>query len=278
MWARLFPPTLPTPLHTQDVRRKNAREQLFDDSEDDARPPPPKKQAHYSIHPIFEKYKQRQSRDDNIPINRPQGRHHNQASIPPVPESPTIEQLKRNYAALRVTLHSNGVKDVAKAEESLAIEAEKKINANLSQLDRIATRNRQLCASPLDCEVDTQITNRNGSQRTSTMLVRRALAKYQEAEGERSEKLARLWNSWEKIQAEIDEISTKLRLDFEHAPPKGTSETTSNFEWAEKEDLSVERQSKQVVDDMATCEEDFQEKLKDEEANILEAMLRCSLG
>lgn len=95
MWARLFPSALPTPLHTNDVRRKNKRRRLLDDDEDDARPPPPKKHAHYSIYPIFDKYKQRKINDDDLSIDRLRGRRRDRASLSPIPESPLIEQLKR---------------------------------------------------------------------------------------------------------------------------------------------------------------------------------------
>ncbi|KAI1133456.1 hypothetical protein F5Y10DRAFT_229072 [Nemania abortiva] len=277
MWTRLFPSTLPTPSHTGDLRRKNVREQLLDEDEDDARPPLPKKQAHYSIYPIFDKYKRRRS-NDSLLTDRLRGRRQNRASLSPIPESPVIEELKRNYATLRVTLHSNGVKDVSKNEEALATEVDGGINANLSKLSKIESKARQLSASSLGYEVDVQISNKNGRQETRTEQVKIALSRYQEIETERSERLAQLWRSWEKSQTDIEELSNKLRVLFGREPPNGTSGMSSSCGRADKEDPDIERRSKQVVEDMTACEEEFQEKLKDEEANILEAMLKCSLG
>ncbi|KAI1154604.1 hypothetical protein F4825DRAFT_448360 [Nemania diffusa] len=278
MWTRLFPSALPTPLHSEDGRRKTVREQLLDEDEDDAHPPPPKKRAHYSMHPIFDKYKRRKINDDNLPIDRLRGRRHARTSLSPIPESPILEGLKRNYAALRVTLHSNGVKDVSKTEESLAMEVEEMINANISTLSKIGSKARQLCASSLDCEVDTQISSEDGQQRTRTLRLGSAISKYQETEAERSKQLAQLWSSWEKTQNDIDELSNTLRVLLERESFNGTSGMSSNRAWADKEDLDIDRRSRQVVEDMTACEEEFQEKLKDEEANILEAMLKCSLG
>lgn len=97
MWSRLFPSALPTPLHNDDAGRKNTRRRLLDEDEDDARPPPPKKRAHYSIYPVFEKYKQRKVNEDDVSIDRLRGRRHDRASLSPIPESPLIEQLKRKF-------------------------------------------------------------------------------------------------------------------------------------------------------------------------------------
>lgn len=160
-----------------------------------------------------------------------------------------------NYAALRVTLHSNGVKDVVEIGEALAAEAEEKINANISKVNKIAVKYRQLCAPSRDCEVDTQITSKNGQQRTRTVHVRGALEKYQELEAERSKQLARLWSSWEKTKSEVDELSNQLHEFFERDPSQGTSGISSNSEWGNKEDLDIGRRSKQVVEDMTACEE-----------------------
>lgn len=154
-----------------------------------------------------------------------------------------------------MTLHSNGVKDVAKTEEALAIEAEEKLNANFSKLSKVASKARQLYTSTLDCEVDTQITTKNGEQRTRTVHVKRALSRYQEIEAERAKKLTQLWISWEKTQSDIDELSNQLRVLFERGPSKGTGGISSNRSWTDMEDADIDRRSKQAVEDMIACEE-----------------------
>jgi hypothetical protein len=98
MWTRLFPSALPTPLRSGDVRRKTIREQLLDEDEDDAHPPLPKKRAHYSMHPIFEKYKRRKINDDDLSIDRLRGRRQPRTSLSPIPESPILENLKRRFS------------------------------------------------------------------------------------------------------------------------------------------------------------------------------------
>ncbi|KAI0102042.1 hypothetical protein GGR51DRAFT_301761 [Nemania sp. FL0031] len=277
MWTRMFPSALPTPLHSDGVRRRNVRKQLLDEDEDGVRPLLPKKKAQYSMYPIFDKYKRHKS-NDSLSIDHLRAQRYNRASLSPIPESPIIEDLKRNYATLRVILHSNGVKDVSKAEEALSIEAEEKINANLFKLSKIGSTARQLAASSLDYEVDVQVTKNNGQQKTCTHQVKVALSRYQDLEAKRSKQLVHLWTSWEKIQTDIEELSSKLQVLIDCEPPTRTSGISSNRELASKEDLDIDRRSKQVVEDMTACEEEFQEKLKDEEANILEAMLKCSLG
>ncbi|KAI0858091.1 hypothetical protein F4860DRAFT_517149 [Xylaria cubensis] len=281
MWARLIPSAssaFPTPLPTGNVRRKNVREQLLDNDEDDARPPPLKKQAHYSMRSIFDKYKRRASDSGDTLIDPCRDQQRGQASPSPAPDPPMIEDLKRRYAALRVTLHSNGVKDVSKTEEALAAEADKKISANLSKLDKIVSKACELSATCLDYEVDTLIKNRDGQERTHTVQVREVLSRHQDLEVERCRQLARLWSSWGDAQADIIELSNKLHEFFERDPSKVTSGMSSNCDWTENDDLDIDRRSKQVVEDMIACEEEFQEKLKDEETNILEAMLSFSLG
>ncbi|TGJ88618.1 hypothetical protein E0Z10_g139 [Xylaria hypoxylon] len=278
MWTRLFPPALPTPLHTEDVRRKNVRERLLDQDEDDACPPPLKKRAHYSIHPIFDKYNGRKSNECDLKIDRLRDPRHNRGSPSTAPESPMIEKLKHNYATLRVTLHSSAAKTVAGTEEALAIEMKEKVNANISLLNKVASRERELSASTLDCEVDTELTSKDGQKRTCIRQALGALSSYQETEAERTKQLTQLWDSWEKIQTDADELWNKFHELARREPRKGTSGISSNREWIDKEDFDIECRIKQVVEDMTACEDEFHEKLKDEETNILEAMLECSLG
>ncbi|KAI0450259.1 hypothetical protein F5B21DRAFT_440426 [Xylaria acuta] len=280
MWARLVPSApsaFPTPIPTDNVRRKNVREQLLDNDEDDARPPPLKKRAHYYMRPIFDKYKRHESNDD-ISIDPRRNQRRDQASPSPAPDSPMIENLKRRYATLRVTLHSNGVKDVAKTEEALAAEADKKISANLSMLNKIASKVRQLSETCLDYEFDTKTRDKYGQERAREMQVGKELSRHRDLEAERCRQLARLWSSWEKTQADINELTNKLHELFERDPSKVTSGMSSNCEWADKDDLDIDRRSKQVVEDMMACEEEFQEKLEDEKTNILEAMFSFSLS
>ncbi|KAI1113931.1 hypothetical protein F5Y14DRAFT_451535 [Nemania sp. NC0429] len=254
MWNRLFPTALPTPLRTDDGRRKDTLRRLLDEDEEDACPPP-KKRARYSIYPIFDKYRQRKINDDDHSIDQLRGRRHEPPSLSPIPESPLIEQLRRSYAALRVTLHSNGVKDVAKTEEALGMEMEEKVNANLAKLSKVASKARQLYASSLDCEVDIQITAKDGEQKTRTMTVRSALSEYKDLEAQRSEKLAQLWSSWEQTQSDIDELSNKLRVFIERGMSCETSRISSNCGRADTEDLEMDHRSEQMLDDMKACEE-----------------------
>ncbi|KAI1425686.1 hypothetical protein F5Y12DRAFT_355453 [Xylaria sp. FL1777] len=276
MWARLFTPTLPTPLHTQDVRRKNVRERLLDEDESDARPPSPKKRAHCSIRPILDKYKLRKSNDSEPRIHQFQDRRRNRESPSPPPEPPVIRKLKRDYAALRVTLHSNGAKDAAKIEKALIVDADEKVTANILKLKKVASREHELSASILDCEVDTELNNKDGQKRTVTHHARRAVSEYQKIEAERIQQLAHLWGSWEKAQANIDELSNKLHELFEREPSSETSGMSSNAECTDK-DFDIDRRIKQVVEDMTACEEEFQEKLKNEKSNMLQAILESSL-
>ncbi|KAJ2969669.1 hypothetical protein NUW58_g9929 [Xylaria curta] len=168
--------------------------------------------------------------------------------------------------------------DVTNIEEALVAEAEEKFNANVSTLNEIASKARELSASSLDLEVDIKISRDNGESTNRTVRLREELSRYQELGDERAKQLDQLWSSWETAQADVDELSGKLHEFFERKPSSETRGMSSNREWADSEDIDIERRSKQVVEDMVACEEKFQEKLKDEETNILEAMLKCSLG
>ncbi|KAI0540651.1 hypothetical protein GGR58DRAFT_521712 [Xylaria digitata] len=279
MWTRLFPQALPTPLHTGNVRRKNVRERLLDQDEDDASPPPMKKRAHYSIRPIFDKYNGRNKTNESGPqIDQLRNSRDNRANPSTVPESPMIEKLKHNYATLRVALHSSAAKDIAKTEEALAIETKEKVSANISRLNKVASKEHELSVPTLDCEVDAQLTSKDGQERTCAGKARSELSSYQEIEAGRTKQLAQLWDSWEKTYTEADDIWNKFQELFKRELCKGTSGISSNREWTDKEDFDIERRIKQVVEDMTACEDEFQENLKDEETNILEAMLECSLG
>ncbi|KAI0434353.1 hypothetical protein F5Y09DRAFT_268047 [Xylaria sp. FL1042] len=278
MWARLLTPALPTPIRSEDTRRKDVRKRLLDGNERDACQPSPKKHARYSIRPIFDTYKLRKSNDDDPQFHQLQDRRRNGPNPSPAPESPMIRKLKRDYAALRVTLHSNGAKKAAKIEEILVIDVEEKIKANISKLKEVASRERELSAPILDCEVDTELNSTDGQKRADTQNARRAVSEYQRIETERIQQLAHLWRAWEKTQSNVDELLDKLHELFEREASNGRSGMSSNGERIDKEDFDMDRRIKQVVEEMTACEDEFQEKLKEEKSNILEAIFESSLG
>ncbi|KAI0973996.1 hypothetical protein F4678DRAFT_458784 [Xylaria arbuscula] len=279
MWARLVPPILPTPVHSEDVRRKNIRKRLLDEDESDTRPLSPNKNARcYSIRPIFDMYKHRQTNDNDTPTHQLRGRRHSRTSSSPAPEPPMIMKLKGAYAELRVTLHSNKTKNAAKTEQALAVYAEDKIKVNLSKLKGVVSRERQLSASILDCEVDTELNSKDGQKRTVANNAKRAVSEYQRIEAERFQQLAHLWRSWESIQTNVDELSGKLYELFDRERSSGRSGMSSNGEYTTKEDFDIDRRIKQVVDDMAACEEKFQKKLKNEESSIFHSIFESSFG
>ncbi|KAI1303294.1 hypothetical protein F5Y03DRAFT_189018 [Xylaria venustula] len=278
MWARLIPPTLPTPLHSVGVRRKNIRKRLLDEDESDTRPLSPKKHARHSIHPIFDIYKLRKANEDDTSTHQLRGRRHSRTSSSPAPEPPMIMKLKGAFAELRVTLHSNGAKNAAKAEQALAVYAEEKIKINISKLNEVASSECKLSASILDCEVDTELNSKDGQKRTVAYNARRAVSEYQRIEAERIQQLAHLWRSWESIQTNIDELSGRLHELFERGRSSGRSGMSSNGEYTAKEDFDIDRRIKQVVDDMAACEEKFQKKLKNEQSSIFHSIFESTFG
>ncbi|KAI1355248.1 hypothetical protein F5Y01DRAFT_328100 [Xylaria sp. FL0043] len=277
MWARLLTPALPTPLHSEERRHKDARKRLLDEDERNARQPSPQKHTRYSIRPIFDTYKHHRSNDDGRQDHQLQDRRRNGPSPSPASGSPMIRKLKRDYAALRVTLHSNGAKKTAKFEEALVIDIEEKITANISKLEQVASRERELSTHILDCEIDTELNSKDGQKRTATQNARRAVSDYQRIETERVQQLAHLWRSWEKAQSNIDELSDKLHELFEREASNGRSGMSSNGERTDKDDFDIERRIKQVVEEMTACEDEFKEKLKQEQTNILQAIFESSL-
>ncbi|KAI0202031.1 hypothetical protein F4808DRAFT_459413 [Astrocystis sublimbata] len=301
MWSRLMPPApnatdLPTPLTTGNVRRRSIREQLLDDDEDDVRPPPCKKRAHFPIRSLLDKCKQRGSNNDGVTFVPGGNKRHVQTGISVSPDSSTLEKLQRevlcpflaihiliycftgSYAALRVTLHSHGLKDVAKAGSLLAVEADERLNSNLAKLHKIISEERQVSAACLDAEVDSQIKNQHGQMRSQTVQIRSELSKFRDLESERCRQLSQLWISWERTQSDINKLSKTLHALLDHDTSRLTRGIFSNVECSEKEDRDIDRCSKQALDEMAACEDEFHEKLKGQEAHILEAMLNFSLG
>ncbi|KAI8633839.1 hypothetical protein F5Y19DRAFT_471094 [Xylariaceae sp. FL1651] len=273
MHSRLFGRGLPTPLHTANSRRRTVRDRVLDEDETDERPPSPKQRAYYSIRPIFDKCPRRKN-DDDASVDQLRNRRRIRASPPPAPESPLVKNLTHNYAALRVTLHSNAVTDFEKAQENMTLEMDKKIDANLLKLSEIDNEAQQLSASHLDLEVETQISDKSGQQRTSAVSIRIALSRYQKREALRTKELIRLWSSWERVQANIGELSNTIKDVFERDPPNETRGISSSHrEWIEQEDVDIGHRSKEVVEEMTACEDDLQEKLEDEAANVAKAIL-----
>ena len=81
------------------------------------------------------------------------------------------------------------------------------------------------------------------------------MSDYRRIEAERTQQLARLWDSWEEAQADADKLSNELDKLLECEPPNGTSGISSNCEWPDREEFDIDLRIKKVVDDMAACEE-----------------------
>ncbi len=132
---------------------------------------------------------------------------------------------------------------------------EEKVKANISKLNKVASKERELSVPFLDCEVDTELNNKYGQKRAGIEHARKAVSRYQEIEAERIQQLTHLWGSWEKAQTDINELVDKLHELFAREPFNGRSGISSNGEWTDKEDFDIDRRIKQVVEDMTACEE-----------------------
>ncbi|KAI1362687.1 hypothetical protein F5Y08DRAFT_355163 [Xylaria arbuscula] len=278
MWARLLVPSLPTPLRSDDAPPKKVRERLPDEDTSNAGLSSPRKRARLSIRPIFDKYKNPRNKDDDHGVRGLRDAPRNRAGPSPDPESPMIRRMKREYAALRVTLHSNGAKDAADVGAALILDVEQKIKANLSGLQQVVLKERELTKPVLECEVETNISNEDGGGRVCAQHARSAVSDFQQIEDERAQQLARLWHSWEEAQADVDKLSGNLHQLLVREPSNGTNGMSSNCEYIDNEEFDIDLRIKKVVEDMAACEEELQQKLKNENTKALQAVFESSLG
>ncbi|KAI1814203.1 hypothetical protein GGS20DRAFT_549764 [Poronia punctata] len=138
----------------------------------------------------------------------------------------------------------------------MALKVDETIDQNIAKLSKIDNKLMQLTAPVSDCEIEAQIGGTDERQRTTTVLVRDAILKYDQTEHMFQEQLTRLWSSWIGSQLKIQKLQNDLQELCQHELSNGSNGiSASNREWADHEDRDVGRRSKKVVEDMELCEE-----------------------
>ncbi|KAI1653356.1 hypothetical protein F4813DRAFT_393804 [Daldinia decipiens] len=180
MFARLHPDAIPTPLKTySSAPLKSFKRRLFldDDDEDDVRPPSPKKhrKTHYSVAPLFDKYRRpRVDEENQIPSHVHNRRQ--RLSPSPDPDPPLVSELGERYANLRATVHSAVITAFEEAEAELVAQSEANIRANRQKMAALEAQIKKLISSLKDLTIDYTATGEDGHERTAAVAIRDAIS------------------------------------------------------------------------------------------------------
>ncbi|KAI0148782.1 hypothetical protein GGR57DRAFT_504899 [Xylariaceae sp. FL1272] len=271
MSGRYFARGFPTPSTSNNrASRLSTIPELVED--DDVSPcPAPKRQKTHSIRPIFATLRYQEHNDDHYMSDNLHNRRSRQAKSPPRSPSPPTPKLKESYRNLVVKLHSVKVTKLEDVVNAARQEIKGKIDANLAALSDLNNKEEDLSVSPLDLQVDTQITDKDGQKRIATISVGDFASDLEKKAKKRRSKLEDLWASWTEAQAEITELSAAIRGHRGSKDTKGISSSRSG--WVDKEYADIDRRSKHIADAMHACEEEFQGQFHGTATDILEAAL-----
>lgn len=214
MFARLHPDAIPTPLKTDSpAPLKSFKRRLFlDDDDDDVRPPSPKKhrKTHYSVAPLFDKYRRpRANEEDQIPSHVHNRRQ--RLSPSPDPDPPLVSELggKLNipalyspltptlerYANLRATVHSAAIACLEEAEAELVAQSEANIRANRQKMAALEAQINKLISPLQDLTIDYTATGEDGRERTAAVAIRDAISTFEATLEAAAADLNGLWAS-----------------------------------------------------------------------------------
>ncbi|KAK6951270.1 hypothetical protein Daesc_007801 [Daldinia eschscholtzii] len=301
MFARLRSDIFPTPAKTNSPSPpKSLKHRLFldedgdeyedEDEDEDARPPSPKKRkrrkkTHYSVAPLFDKYRRSRADEDNQATSHIPSRHQHLSPSPdPDLDPPLVSELGERYANLRATVHSAAIAGLEEAEAEIIAQSEAKIHANRQKLATLEAQLNKLISPLQNLTVDYTATGEDGRERTAAVAIRDAIFSFR----------AKL-----KAAVEIDDLGeeTLSRKGSEgatdEARPTGVSTVSgispstsaSHAEVLAGFGMGLDRASKDVVEEMIRYEEivdrsnvliEFQECLKNiekEAGNILHSFL-----
>ncbi|KAI1380624.1 hypothetical protein F4677DRAFT_461954 [Hypoxylon crocopeplum] len=198
MFARLRA-ELQSPLKSDSpVRPRAFKHRLLvdDDEDDEIRPPSPKKQrqSHYSVAPIFDKYKRFRADEDDQPIDRVRSRRQ-RPSPSPDPEPPLVTELDERYTNLRATLHSAALAGLEEAEAEMIARSEADIRGNRQKLAGLEAQVNKLIAPLQNLKVDYTATGEDGRERTAAISIHDAVSDFEKKLGVAAAELEGLWAS-----------------------------------------------------------------------------------
>ncbi|OTA84713.1 hypothetical protein M434DRAFT_16343 [Hypoxylon sp. CO27-5] len=293
MFARLRSEKASSPLRSDSPARPKTFKHrlLLDDYEDDdTHPPSPKryKQGHYSIAPLFDKYKRPRVDEEDQASSRLHNRRR-RPSPSPEPDHPLVTELDERYATLRATLHSAALSALSTTESSLLAQSESSIRSNRQKLSALDTRLSKLVAPLQGLTVDYTATGSSGRERTVAVAVRDAISAFEAKLGSAAAELEGLWASWAEAQAEIEDLGSSMlgsRNGSDSREPadgtrrnaaaSGTSGISPSHSHAEAFDAfgaDLDKASKEAVEEMTTYEEKFLKEIEKEAGNILHSFL-----
>ncbi|KAI0394076.1 hypothetical protein F5Y17DRAFT_476093 [Xylariaceae sp. FL0594] len=249
MWKSLMESNLPTPTSAGD-KQNSARQRLFqnDFASDASQASPKKHSGTISLRPLFDKYKPHHGIKHGSATDRLRNWRLRRPSPTPVPDPPKVKELTQSFAALRVALHQNTIADIESVREEMTRELDQTVDTSLAKFASMAEKAQELSASLFDEEVEVRISEEDG-QETTTMVT-------------------------EEAQAEIAKLQDELQGLVDRGIAMGDSGMSeSDGEWANQDEEEAGRRSKHIVEEMEKCEDDFQEKLDEEAANVTQDFL-----
>ncbi|KAI0842608.1 hypothetical protein F5Y06DRAFT_292541 [Hypoxylon sp. FL0890] len=297
MFARLRSEKASSPLKSDSPVRPKAFKHrlLLDDDEDNGtRAPSPKRhrQGHYSIAPLFDKYKRVRADEEDQASTRLHVRRQ-RPSPSPEPDHPLVTELDERYAALRATLHSAALSALSTAEADLLSYSESNIRSNRAKMATLESQLNKLLAPLQDLTVDYTATGSDGRERTETVAMRDAISAFEAKLESTAAELEQLWTSWAEAQAEIEDLGEEMlslsgsrngsdnsvlvdetRRSAAGDMTRGTNGISpSHAEALDAFAADLDKASKEVVEEMMTYEEKFLKEIEKEAGNILHSFL-----
>ncbi|KAI5922681.1 hypothetical protein F4810DRAFT_711274 [Camillea tinctor] len=275
MYARLYTDHLPTPLPTKPAPKSvTFRDRLVVDDENAFRSPPKKPRTHYSAISLFDRHRKPPIDEDDPSHDHLRARRY-QPSPSPEHEPLIMTELITRYTDLRTTLHSSVVTRLEEAQKELTTQAVDGIKANQTELAQLQARSNQLHAPLRAAKIDYEAVGEDNQKRQATVAIEDAIRAFEQ-----------------KLESAAAEIAALLAAP-EAPPPSspddgegerrrggGLPKLTSGMPSSHREAVlgfvgDLDKESKEVVDEMMEYEKEFLQKIEDEASSIVQSFL-CS--
>ncbi|KAI1635122.1 hypothetical protein F4809DRAFT_642825 [Biscogniauxia mediterranea] len=255
---------LPTPLPAKPAPKPiTFRDRLLVDNKNTTRSPPKKPRTHYSAASLFDRHRKPtiDGNDSSIDPLRPR---RYQPSPSPEPEPPIISELTTRYTELRTTLHSSIVTRLEEAQKELTTQAVDSIKTRQIALAQLQARSNQLHAPLRTAKIDYEAVGEDGQKRRTT----------EEAQAE-IEELGREEEALRAVarpSSSEDDGGGGKRRDGDF-PKLSSGMSPSHREIVLGFASDLDKESKEVVEEMVEYEKEFLQKIEDEASSIVQSFL-----
>ncbi|KAI1336779.1 hypothetical protein F5Y15DRAFT_418599 [Xylariaceae sp. FL0016] len=271
---------LPTPKTVWPKGYVRQPDQLPEGNAEFDLPPRKKKRETYSAAALLEKDK-RTKWAEYQPPHKNSRRPSPFPGQPQLPEhpNPLVDTLHDKFSHYTSVLHAKGLNALDEVQNDVSTQVVANVRAQATEACRVFDRDQYLRKTLLDSVVVLKEDNTSEKE----VVMKDAIASFEERLTTTTAELEQLWNSWENTQTAIDALhlemaagagddNTRKTADLATGA-SGMSPSPSHKRAVEGFIADLDKSSKEVVEEMTLYEKEFLKKINHEASGIIQSFL-----